>query len=164
MANHLLLFSGPRPAKGPAPGELLVAGQDDWRQTVNRLPTRVLAVPEEALAAALDASPADTTSALTLRPEQRPTSLASSAPVEPTALGFPAIGSSLEANSFENQTFCGRGLQPGRSGPGLHRLPGHQPPAGLLRKACAPESARCGTAPRRPESAPGGAAVGGPGL
>ncbi len=107
VANHLLLFSGPRPAKGPAPGELLVAGQDDWRQTVNRLPTRVLAVPEEALAAALDASPADTTSALTLRPEQRPTSLASSAPVEPTALGFPAIGSSLEANSFDNQTFVG---------------------------------------------------------
>ena len=76
-SGHLLLFSGPRQPSGLQPGERLTAESSQWRQGAGRLPPRVLAIPEAALAAPV--AGAVTSSALTVT---RPSGLVAPANAE----------------------------------------------------------------------------------
>lgn len=80
--GHLLLYSGPRQPDGLLPGDQLQSDSEGWRQLVNQLPPRVVAIPEAALNAS--ASPSTATPAAMV-PVAAAASLGASDPIE---LGF----------------------------------------------------------------------------
>ena len=79
--GHLLLYSGPRQPDGLLPGAQLQSDSEGWRELVNQLPPRVLAIPEAALNASL--APSTTAGIVPVAPAA---SLA--ATTDPIELGF----------------------------------------------------------------------------
>ena len=79
--GHLLLYSGPRQPDGLLPGDQLQSDSEGWRQPVNQLPPRVVAIPE----AALNASASPPTAPAAMVPVAAVASLGASDPIE---LGF----------------------------------------------------------------------------
>jgi hypothetical protein len=80
--GHLLLYSGPRQPDGLLPGDQLQSDSEGWRELVNQLPPRVVAIPE----AALNASASPSTAApAAMVPVAAVASLEASDPIE---LGF----------------------------------------------------------------------------
>jgi len=106
-----LLFSGPRPGGlGVVPGqELDPESWDSLPAVVNGLPMRALQISDPRLLIALgqqDAqTSADTSSALAIRPEQRPVKFELGELVDPESLGFHRTG--LDSTPFVEGAFSG---------------------------------------------------------
>ena len=99
--GHLLLYSGPRQADGLLPGDQLQSDSEGWRQPVNQLPPRVVAIPE----AALNASSSPPTAPAEIVPVAAAASLGASDPIE---LGFVDSRPRPDASSGETNPAADR--------------------------------------------------------
>ncbi|MFS6828215.1 hypothetical protein AAF143_15820 [Cyanobium sp. ATX-6F1] len=160
--GHLIIYSGPGQPGGLQTGERLAPESSQWRQPIDGLPPRVLAVPEGPWR-----PPARRCGARHHRccgPHRAPQHLAGGHPVGGGACRGSARPPGRQRSGHQLQCQGWGRQQPRGPGPGLHPPPHRLPPDLLFRRSGAPQPPRCGGAPRSPQVAPGGPATGGPGL